>query len=220
MNKNVLLIGGGGHCKSVLDSVLGLGEYSKIAIIDQKEKLGDYTMGTQVIGCDDDLVKLFHEGYTHAFITIGSIGNPKLRRELFHKIKEIGFIIPTIIDPSAIVSKYAEIHEGVFVGKNSIVNSCALIKKGAIINSGSIIEHDSQISSFAHIAPGAVLGGEVKIGENSHVGLNSTLKQGIVIGSNTIIGMGSMVIHDIKDNQVAYGNPCKEMRENVSFYNR
>lgn len=220
MIKNILLIGGGGHCKSVLDSLLLSGEYSNMGIIDRKDKMGETMMGIKVVGSDDDLLELFQEGYTHAFITIGSIGNPDLRISLYNRVKEVGFLIPTIIDPSAKVSLFSTIGEGVFIGKNAVINSCVVIDKCAIVNSGSIVEHDCQIAPFAHIAPGVVLGGDVKIGENSHVGINSGVKQGVSIGKNTIIGLGSMVNKDIKDNTVAYGNPCKEMRENVSFYNR
>ncbi|WP_026894335.1 acetyltransferase [Clostridiisalibacter paucivorans] len=213
MNKRILLIGGGGHCKSVLDSLLELNEYAEIGIVDKKENLGKSVMGVPVVGCDDDLPALFRDGYRYAFVTIGSIGNPTLRIKLFNLLSEIDYEIPFIVDDSAKVSKHAIIEQGVFVGKQSIINAGALIQKGAIINSGSIVEHDCQIGTFSHIAPGAVLGGEVVVGEKSHVGSNATVKQQIHIGSNSIIGMGSVVLHDIDSNTIAYGNPCKEVKK-------
>lgn len=213
MSKRILLIGGGGHCKSVLDSLLELNEYAKIGVVDKKENLGKSVMGVPVVGCDDDLPTLFRDGYGYAFVTVGSIGNPTLRIKLFNMLSEIGYEIPTIIDGSAKVSKYAKIEQGVFIGKQTIVNTGVQIQKGAIINSGSIVEHDCQIGAFSHIAPGAVLGGEVVVGENSHVGLNSTVKQQIHIGSNSIIGMGSVVIRSIDHDTMAYGNPCTEVKK-------
>ena len=213
MNNRILLIGGGGHCKSVLDSLLELNEYVEIGIVDKKENVGKTVMGVTVVGCDDDLQALFRYGYRHAFVTIGSIGNPALRIELFDLLGEIGYEIPAIIDNSAKVSKHAIIEEGVFIGKQSIINARALIQRGSIINSGAIVEHDCKIGDFVHIASGAVLGGEVFVGENSHVGSNATVKQQIHIGSNSIIGMGSVVLHDIDSNTMAYGNPCKEVKK-------
>lgn len=213
MNKRILLIGGGGHCKSVLDSLLERNEYTEIGIVDKQENCGKSVIGVPVVGCDDDLPALFRDGYRYAFVTIGSIGNPTLRIKLFNLLSEIGYEIPVIIDDSAKVSKHTIIEQGVFIGKQSIVNAGALIQKGAIINSGSIVEHDCQIGAFSHIAPGAVLGGEVVVGENSHVGSNATVKQHIHIGPNSIIGMGSVVLQNIDSNTMAYGNPSREVKK-------
>lgn len=210
MSKKILLVGGGGHCKSVLDSLLELSEYTDIGIIDKKENIGNSILGVPVVGCDDDLLTLFESGYLFAFVTIGSIGNPSPRIELFNILSNIGYEIPVIIDSSAKVSVHSKIEQGAFVGKQSIVNAGASIKKGAIINSGAIVEHDCIIGAFSHIAPGAVLGGGVVVGENSHIGTNATVKQQVHIGSNSIIGMGSVVLENVKDSIIAYGNPCKE----------
>jgi sugar O-acyltransferase (sialic acid O-acetyltransferase NeuD family) len=212
MNKKILLIGGGGHCKSVLDSLLELNEYAEIGIVDKKENLGKSVMGVPVVGCDDDLRYLFSKGYKYAFVTIGSVGNPSLRIKLSNLLNEIGYEIPTIIDSSAKVSKNSKIEQGVFIGKHSIVNACGIIDKGAIINSGCIVEHDCQVGAFSHIAPGAVLGGEVVVGEKSHIGSNATVKQQVHIGPNSIIGMGSVVLENIDSNIMAYGNPCREVK--------
>lgn len=213
MNKKILLIGGGGHCKSVLDSLLELNEYQEIGIVDREENLGKLVLDVPVVGCDDNLSALFKCGFKYAFITIGSIGNPATRIKLFKLLCEIGYEIPVIIDNSAKVSKYARLESGAYIGKQCIVNAGTTIKKGAIINSGSIIEHDCKIGSFAHIAPGSVLGGEVIIGCDTHIGLNSSVKQQVVIGKHTIIGMGSVVLKNIPDNTLAYGNPCREVKQ-------
>lgn len=212
MNKRLLLIGGGGHCKSVLDSLLEQNKYSEIGIVDKEENIGKVIIGVPIVGCDDDLQNLFREGYDFAFVTVGSIGNPTLRIKLFNLLSEIGYQIPAVIDNSAKVSKYSIIEEGVFIGKQAIVNAGSQIQRGVIINSGSIVEHDCQIGAFSHIAPGAVLGGGVVVGEHSHVGSNATVKQQIHIGSSSIIGMGSVVLRNVESNTMAYGNPCREVR--------
>jgi len=213
MNKKILLISGGGHCKSVLDSLVELNEYVEIGVIDKKENIGSSVLGIPVIGCDDELPDFFNNGYKYAFVTIGSIGNPNLRINLFNMLCGIGYEIPNIIDLSAKISKNVKIEQGVYIGKQSIINVGTLIQNGAIINSGSIVEHDCKIGAFSHIAPGAVLGGEVSIGENSHIGSNATIKQQVHIGSNSIIGMGSVVLKNIQDSIIAYGNPCREVKK-------
>jgi len=144
MNKKILLIGGGGHCKSVLDSLLDLDEYDDIGIIDTKENVGKAVLGTPILGYDRDLPSLYKDGYHYAFVAVGSIGNPSVRIRLFNTLCEMGFIIPNIVDASAKVSKHSQIDKGVFIGKHVVVNAGAVIGQGAIINSGAIVEHDCE----------------------------------------------------------------------------
>ncbi|MFX4263252.1 acetyltransferase [Pelotomaculum propionicicum] len=213
MNKKLLLLGGGGHCKSVLDSLLPSGQYVEMGIIDKKENVGKSILDVPVIGCDDDLSKLYQQEFNYAFVTVGSIGNPSLRVKLFSEIERIGFKIPNIIDATAVVSQHASLENGVFIGKNAVINAGSTIGKGVIINTSATIEHDCTIEDFVHIASGAVLCGELHIGYNTHIGANSVIKQQLRIGFDSIIGMGSVVLHDIGDNIIAFGNPCKEVKK-------
>jgi len=206
------LIGGGGHCKSVLDSVLSSNLYSEIGIIEKNNNTVKSLLNVFIIGCDDDLFELYQRGYSYAFVTLGSTGTSEIRIKLFSMIEKIGFEIPNIIDPSAIISHHAILEKGIFIGKNVVINAGTYIGKGAIINTSSTIEHDCTIGEFSHIAPGTVLCGDVQIGKHSHIGAKSVVKQQIKIGVNTLIGMGSVVLKDVKDNVVAYGNPCNEVK--------
>ena len=203
----LLLIGGGGHCRSVLDCVLSTNHYQHIGIIDNDSSAS--ALGIPVIGTDDDLLKLKNEGWTDAFISVGSIGSTVLRRKLYQMVNNMGFTVPSIIDPSAIFAKGTSFGKGVCVGKRVVVNTGSQIGTCAILNTGSIIEHDCIIGDFVHISPGATLCGQVAVGDDSHVGAGSVVRQGIQIGSETVIGAGSVVVKDIPDNMKVYGNPCK-----------
>lgn len=211
-NHKLLLLGGGGHCKSVIDSLLSSNRYTKIGIIDTEENIGESICNIPIIGCDDDLQELYQKGFNQAFVTVGSIGNPSLRIKLFKKIEQIGFEIPNIIDQTAIISTYVKMANGIFVGKNAVINAGTSLGSGVIINSSATIEHDCIIEDFVHIASGSVLCGEVQISKYVHVGAKSVIKQRIKIGMNTTIGIGSVVLNHLPENVVAYGNPCKEVR--------
>ena len=206
MGKRILLIGGGGHCRSVLDSVLSLKEYEEIGIIDNNDRS---FLDSYVVGTDDDITGLYKQGWTEAFITVGSVGNTNTRRRLYEMIKSIGLKVPTIIDPTATIGKSVNIDEGVFIGKRAVVNAGSQIHKCAIINTGAIIEHDCEIGEFSHISPGAVLCGEVSVGHDSHIGAGSIIRQLIHIGNQSLIGIGSIIVKDIPSNAKAYGNPCR-----------
>lgn len=205
--KAILLIGGGGHCRSVLDAILSTDTYNKIGIIDVDKNAS--VMDIKVVGTDGDLQMLFHDGWLYAFITIGSIGNIDLRSKLYNIVKSIGFIVPSIIDSSAIIAKDVVISEGTFVGKRVVINSGSEIGPCAILNTGSIIEHDNTIGEFVHVSPGATICGQVSIGNGAHIGAGSVIRQGISIGAGALIGAGSVVVKDIPKNVKAYGNPCR-----------
>ena len=216
--KNILLIGAGGHCLAVLDSLLSSYQYQDIGIIDKKNDCTEPNtnpketiMGVPIVGYDEDLEYLFDKGYREAFITVGSIGDVSLRKKLYHKVKEIGFRIPNIIDKTSALSMNTTLGEGIYVGKKAMINANANIGNLAIINSSAVIEHECKINDFVHIAPGAVLCGNVWIGRETHIGAGSVIKQGVHIGSNTMIGMGSVVLKNMKDYTIAYGNPCREV---------
>lgn len=209
MSNKLLLVGGGGHCKSVLDSLLELNSFSDIGIIEKDNSDGHTVFNVPVIGCDDDLPELYQNGYHYAFVTVGSIGDAKLRIKIFNNLKKVGFEIPNIIDRTAVVSRFSCLGKGIYVGKKAVINAGSVIGNGSIINTGAIIEHDCNIGEFAHIASGTVLCGNVHIGANTHIGANSSIKQQLKIGSDSIIGMGSVVVKDMEKNIVAFGNPCR-----------
>ena len=205
-DKKLLLIGGGGHCHSVLDSALSIRIYSEIGIIDNTDST---YLGIRVIGTDDDIPILIKNGWTDAFISVGSIGDTRIRRRLYDMVKCYGMSVPTIIDPSAVVGNDVVIQEGVFVGKRAVINAGCYVGTCSIINTGSIIEHDCLIGDFSHISPGTTLCGQVKVGHESHVGAGSVVKQLVEIGDKVLIGAGSTVLKNIPDNVKAYGNPCR-----------
>ena len=206
MKNKLLLIGGGGHCRSVLDCVLSLAEYDEIGIIDNSDCS---CLGIPVIGKDEDIPELIKSGWNNAFITVGSVGNTKIRRKLFKMLIDLKINIPVIVDPTAIIARGVDIGQGTFIGKRAVVNSNSVIGECAIINTGAIIEHDCVVGDFSHISPGSVVCGGVNIGSDSHIGAGTVIRQQISVGSNSLIGVGSVVVKDIGDNIKAYGNPCR-----------
>jgi sugar O-acyltransferase (sialic acid O-acetyltransferase NeuD family) len=206
--EKLLLVGAGGHCRSVIDSI-DRNYYSDIVIVDMSEMIGKNIFAIPVVGIDDDINSLFNDGYRQAVITIGSIGNPDKRIGLYTKMKRLGYQFPAIIDTSAIISKTDTfIAEGVFVGKGVIINAGVRIGAFSIINTGSIIDHDCVIEKFVHIGPGVRMSGGIHVKDNVHIGIGSALIQSISIGKNTIIGAGSVVVSDIQENVTAFGVPC------------
>lgn len=211
--EKIILIGGGGHCKSIIDTIKSSKLYDIVGIIDIKEKIGDEINHIKIIDHDENL-NIYRKKVSNAFISVGSIGDVSIRKKLFDKLEKLEFKLPFIIDKTAIISDDVTIGCGTFIGKGAIINSGASIGKNCIINSGTIIEHDCKIDNFVHIAPGSTVCGGVKIGDNSHVGAGSVILQYNNIGHDTIIGAGSVVTKEIGNNIISYGNPAREVRKN------
>ncbi|MCI8799403.1 MAG: acetyltransferase [Lachnospiraceae bacterium] len=214
MNGKILLIGGGGHCRSVLDTICSGCLYNVVGIVARDEANynllhKDPQLAPHLVGMDANLPELFMNGWKNAFVTLGSVGNPIGRKKVYSALKTIGFHLPIIMDKSAVISESSLICEGAYIGKKTLINAGCRIGCCSIINSGSIIEHDCTIGDFAHISSGTILCGEVHVGENTHVGAGTTVRQQIVIGKDSLIGIGSVVVKNIPDNVNAYGIPCK-----------
>ena len=212
MVRKLLLLGGGGHCKSIIDSLSESSVYERIGIVEKSGNVHSSILGIPVVGTDEDLEKLKREGYTDAFVSLGSIGNTSNRRKLYGMIASLGFSIPNIIDDSAIVSSNSTLGRGLFIGKHAVVNAGSVLGDGVIVNSSATIEHDCTIGSFTHISPGVVLCGNVTIGEDAHIGAGSIVRQQVQVGNNAMVGMGSIVLHDVPDSILAYGSPCRIVR--------
>ena len=190
----LVLIGGGGHCKSVLDAALRMGVFQEIVILDPGLTIGSKVMGCTVYGDDDKLGELKSKGFDNAFITVGCVGDTSLRRKLAEKADTYDYNFPCIIDPSAVVSEFAKLEPGVFVGKNVVINAGAQIGKHAIINTGSIVEHNCHIGAFTHVAVGATVCGDCDIEEDVFIGAGATLIQGLTIERSRFIKAGELVV--------------------------
>ena len=211
MENKLVLIGGGGHCKSIISSI-DKSLFSDLVIVDSSDAVGKSVDGVSIIGTDDYLPQLYAEGYHNAFVAVGSVSSNQKRMHIVASISKIGFSFPSIIDSTAVIADSAVIGNGVFVGKNAVINAGSKIDDFAIINTGVIGDHDCSIGEYVHLSPGVVLSGTVTVGNNSHIGTGCSVKQSVSIGENTTVGMGSVVLHDIPSYSTAYGNPCKVVR--------
>ncbi len=190
MKEKIILLGGGGHCHSVIDVIEQENKYQIVGIVDKKELRGSDILGYKVIACDDDLENIY-KTCKNAIITVGQIESNYVRVKLFNKIKEIGFNLPIIISPLAYVSKHSFIDEGTVIMHHSLVNANAKIGKNCIINTKALIEHDVIIENNCHISTSSVINGVVIVKANTFFGSNATSKQCIEI--NGFIRAGSLV---------------------------
>lgn len=176
MKEKIILIGGGGHCRSVIDVIEQEGRFTIAGIIEKSANESKTVYNYNVIGTDDELEKLSQQ-YKYAFITVGHVESNKVRVKLFYKLKALGFNIPTIISPLAYVSKYARVGEGSIIMHHALINVSASVGVNCIINSKALVEHDAIIEKNCHVSTGAIVNGGTILKANSFYGSNTTCKE-------------------------------------------
>lgn len=211
----IILLGSGGHAKSVVDAIEQSGKYEIAGFLERPEKQDFTYKGYQVIGEDDDMEKYLAQGVQYAFIAMGYMGNPTPREKLYRRLKGVGYQIPVIVDPTAVIAGDAVIEEGTFVGKQVVVNASAQVGKVCIINTGAIIEHECNVGPYTHVAVNAVLCGGVTVGRESLIGAGATIIQNVHVGDQAIVGAGSVVIRNVADREKVVGNPAGKIGREI-----
>lgn len=202
--EDIVLIGFGGHAKSVIDAIERGGKYRIVGFTEVK-KCGGYH-GYQCLGTDDRLAEIYKHGVKNAAVCIGFMGQVRQTRiSVYNYVKDIGFTLPVICDPSAVTSKSSVIGEGTFVGKGAVVNAEARVGKMCIINTSAVIEHEAQVGDYSHVSVGTVLCGQVIVSRSCFIGANATVIQNVTIGDDVIVGAGSVVLKDIASGEKVYG---------------
>ncbi|MDR2951398.1 MAG: NeuD/PglB/VioB family sugar acetyltransferase [Prevotella sp.] len=207
MTKNLILVGGGGHCKSVIDAACSAG-FHILGVLDTLENIGKSILDVKIIG-DDSLINEYI-GSAMFVVTVGSIKKTALRIKLHNMIIDAGGRLATIVASTAHVSKYATIDEGSVILHNTCINADARIGKSCIINTFANIEHEAEIGDFSHISTGAMVNGACKIGKSVFIGSQSVLAQCVSVADYAIVSAGTFVSKNIQEKGIYAGNPMRK----------
>ncbi|HPT87176.1 MAG TPA: NeuD/PglB/VioB family sugar acetyltransferase [Bacillota bacterium] len=207
--KPVIIIGGGGHARSIRALLNGLPNYEPVGYTAMSPgDMGDLPY----LGDDRVLPRLFADGIRTAVLGVGSIQPGRLRRRLLTDLMAIGFELPVIKAVSAVVADDVQIGAGTVLFERAVVNARTRLGEGVIINTGAVVEHDCVVGDFTHLAPASVLGGGVRLDADVHVGLNATVIENRVISSRILIGAGAVVCEDCLQPGVYVGVPARRLR--------
>ena len=211
--KNLIIVGAGGYAKSVLDSVDYM-NFRMVGFLDDKKEAGETHLGYKILG---NTINCLSNPMDNVYFV--AIGNNRKRKEWYDKLKDNNLSLINVIDKSALVSQYAAIGEGCFIGKLSIVNRGAIIGNNCVINTRALLEHGCRIGNHVNISTNATLNGDVICGDGSFVGSGAVCNGQITIGSWGLVGSGAVVIKDVKSNSTVVGCPAKEIESHNRKYN-
>ncbi|WP_456288557.1 acetyltransferase [Paenibacillus sp. AK002] len=206
MSKKVLVVGGGGHAKIVIDILQGYDECYEIVGFTSQTSDIDNILGVPYLG-DDSIISKLHG--VNCFIV--AVGNNKIRKSIYKRLIQLGLEPINAISKSSYVSPNAHIGKGIVVVAGAVINPCSTIHDNVIINTLTGIDHDCVVGAHAHIAPGASLAGGVRVGEGAFIGMKASVVPEKTIGEWSIIGSGAVVVSDIPSAVTVVGVPAKKI---------
>lgn len=182
----IYLIGAGGHAK-VLADILEARNEKLVGYVDPKAAIWLEERGVPRIS-EEELAGLMpnHPELIIGFVGLDCVALAK-RLKMIEDYTKKGSVFPSIIHPSAVVSPYATIAQGVQIFPNAVVNGYAVIEAGAVINSGAVVEHDAYIESGVHIAPRATVLGGAKVGSCTYIGSGAVVIQNAIVPAQEFV---------------------------------
>lgn len=198
----VIVYGGGGHGKAVIDLLRAVGGYILIGVIDDGRQPGDAVLDSRVIGGEPALAALKDAGCKLALNAVGGIGAMSSRIQVFDRLRTAGFESPSLIHPSAVIEPSSKLADGVQIFPHAYVGSEAELGFGCIVNTGAIVSHDCVLADYVNLAPGAIVAGGVHIGEGTLIGMGVTINLNVRIGAGARVGNGATIKEDVPDGGI------------------
>ncbi len=193
----LIVFGGGGHGKTVIDLVRAMGTYRIVGVIDDGLPAGSEVLGAPVLGGTSELSEWHNRGVRLAVNAVGGIGNASVRLKIFDTLAGEGFLCPALIHPSAVVERSATLEAGVQIFAQAYVGSAARVGFGTVINTGAIVSHDCVLGQVVNLSPGATLAGNVRVGDHTQIGMRATVNLQITVGEGALLGNGCTVKKDV-----------------------
>ena len=193
ITKPLLLIGCGGHARSLIELVESTSQWKICGLVGLPGEVGGRVLGYPIIGTDSDLPNL-RSYCPSAVLAVGQLPAPASRKILAGLLNKYAFDLPVLISPHAVVSSSAKIGCGTTVGHGAVVNAAADVGAHCILNTCSLIEHDVKIRDYCHISTGALVNGGVHLGSGSFIGSGAIIREGLRLPAHTIISSGKRVM--------------------------
>jgi sugar O-acyltransferase (sialic acid O-acetyltransferase NeuD family) len=210
--EKIIIIGRGKHAKVVTDIIEDMNKFEIMGFISEKNHKNNQFLGYPLLGNDDSLFELYNKDkITNIAIGIGGWENyNKVRKKIYYKVKEIGFRLPNLIHPTAIISKNVIMGEANVIFPGVIINTEAVLHNNIVIATGSTIDHETIIKNNVLISAGVTIGGNVEIGEDCLLALASKVISGLAIQAKVIIAAGAVVVKDCSESGKYFGVPAKK----------
>jgi acetyltransferase EpsM len=207
-NKRVLVWGAGGHGKVIVDALMAGGEWEVAGIVDEDEKKCDTeVLGVKVFSLKGGLA-VAAKGLDCGRVAI-AIGDNYARFEKFQELRQAGLTAVNVVHPSAHVSRFVKMGEGVTILAGATINPGTTIEDNVCVNTSASVDHDNYLERSCHIFPNATLTGGVRIQELAYVGTGAVIAPNLTVAKYSYVGAGAVVLGDVALGTVVFGVPAE-----------
>lgn len=202
----LLIFGAGGHARVACQIAERMGTFDAIAFSccnEHPDRMMGYTIFDEKLVLGES-----RQEWDSAFV---AIGNNAARKALIERVVSAGYSLVSLVDPTALVSGYAEVSPGTIVCPNAVINPYAKLGIGCIVNTAAVVEHDCELEDFVHLSPNVALGGGVFVGELSWCGIGSCVVDHVSVCSKVILGAGACLVENALVPGTYVGVPAKRI---------
>ncbi len=210
--QDILVVGGGGHGKVVIDIVEKENRYRVAGLLDSRLRPGERVLGYEVVGSDAEVELAYRRSGVAGLVV--AVGDNWARSRAVESIKRClpDVVLVNCVHPSAQLARSVSLGVGNVIMAGCVINSGARVGDCCILNTNCSVDHDCVIGDFASFGPSACAGGNVEVGPFTAVCLGANIIHKRSVGSHTVVGAGSTVVKDLPSHVVAYGTPAKPIR--------
>lgn len=208
MNNSIYVLGIGHNSIAMIElaedcgyEIAGLYHYNN-------ERTGEVYFDFKIAGSTEELLsKESLEGMNFLL----TMGDNAIRTELYNKIIAKGGNVPSLVHPTATVSKRSQIGNGVLVMPQSIVQADVTIGNNTIITLNSVVSHSTTIGNNCFISGNNLIGAYVNVEDNCWIGQACLIVSGTVntVGHHSVLGAGSVLRNDMRPGCLYLGNPAR-----------
>jgi sugar O-acyltransferase (sialic acid O-acetyltransferase NeuD family) len=205
MNKSngLIILGFGGHARSVADVALSIG-FNSLLFIDENAREGEKFLDFKVL-------RDFPVDIPDNWLYMPAAGDNQKRQKQVELIHSAQKAIATIVSKSATIGAGAKLSSGCFVAHHAHIGPMANIGEGCIINTGAVVEHECMVGDFTHVSVNSTLAGRSSLGKFVFLGAGAVVIDGISIADQVTIGAGGVVVKSIHKSGIYVGIPAKSI---------
>lgn len=183
----LVIVGAGGHGRSVLELARSSGAYDVTAFLDDEQPPGTDILGVPVWGPTSLLDTLTSRRVQTVHI---AIGRNVTRQALCERARSARLVLATLIHPRALVSPSAVLGAGSAVMALAAVGTEATLGEGVIVNAGAVVDHHAQVGAFGHLGASATMAGGTAIGARAWLQAGAALGYGVRLPDDSVVSAG------------------------------
>jgi UDP-N-acetylbacillosamine N-acetyltransferase len=202
--RGLVLLGCGGHARSVADVALAAG-CERLLFVDEQAREGESLLGFPVLRS--------FPAHADGVEYLPCAGDNLRRLAQIRELRDSGLPLATLISPRATVGHGATVSPGCFIAHHAHVGPLASLGAGCIVNTAAVVEHDCVLGECCHVSIHSTVAGRSTLGECVFLGAGAVVIDNVSVAANVIVGAGGVVVTAIERSGTYVGVPVRRMAD-------